>query len=195
MKIEQRKLSDLRFCEYNPRTIKPEILEKIKKSILKFGFIQPLVINEHTCEKCGDRKNVVIGGNQRLKALLDLFGPEKIVDVVIVNLHLKEEKTLNIALNSLKGDWNFLKLDEILQELKTDSELFDLLGFEKDFEKIFKPFNFDELEYSQGEIKTKKSKFLEVRIYIPVSISDYQQILNEIEELCQKFNITKKVLK
>jgi len=55
-------VEDLVVAEYNPRTLSNKKLEDIKDSITKFGFVDPVVINENP-----DRKNVIVGGHQRVK--------------------------------------------------------------------------------------------------------------------------------
>lgn len=89
-KIETNKLIP---ATYNPRKdLKPEDTEyqKIKKSILEFGFVSPLVINKDM---------TVIGGHQRLKVLQEL-GFES-VECIIVDLDKTKEKALNVALNKI----------------------------------------------------------------------------------------------
>jgi len=60
------KLSDIKANPNNPRIIKDEKFEKLKKSITEFPkmmALRPMVINED---------NIVLGGNMRLKALKEL---------------------------------------------------------------------------------------------------------------------------
>lgn len=49
MKIETIKIKDLKAAKYNPRKdLKPEDKEyqKIKKSILKFGYVETIIVNK-----------------------------------------------------------------------------------------------------------------------------------------------------
>jgi len=76
------KLSTLKLNPDNPRQIKPERFEALKKSIKDFKkmlSIRPLVIDEN---------NVVLGGNMRLRALQELGYTE------IKNEWVKKEKDL-----------------------------------------------------------------------------------------------------
>ena len=60
------KLSDIKANPNNPRVIKDDKFEKLKKSITEFPKmmeLRPMVINSD---------NIVLGGNMRLKALKDL---------------------------------------------------------------------------------------------------------------------------
>jgi hypothetical protein len=125
VKTEKKKVSDLKFYPGNPRTMSKSVLEKLKKSILEFGIVEPLVINP---------ENEVIGGNQRLKALQEL-GIEE-VDCVVVDLPKQKEKALNLALNKITGEFDFELLKGFLDGL--DGEVIELTGFEKtEIDKLF----------------------------------------------------------
>lgn len=73
------------------------------------------------------RTGHVVGGNQRLQVLKELGFEE--VEVVVVDLPLKKEKALNLALNRIVGQWDNEQLALILREL--DENLQELTGFEK----------------------------------------------------------------
>lgn len=122
MNIEKRKIKDLDYAEYNPRknlTKNDEEYKKIKKSIQTFGYVDPIIINSD---------NTIIGGHQRYKVLNELGYEE--IDVVVVNLDKTNEKALNIALNKISGDWDYLKLDSLLEELKAINFDFEAIGFD-----------------------------------------------------------------
>jgi len=118
MKIEKRKVKDLKFYLGNPRQMKPEMLRKLENSIKEFGIVEPLVINKN---------NEVIGGNQRLKALQKLGIDE--VDVIVLDLEKNKEKALNLALNKIQGEWNYKLLRDFAIDL--DVEDIKLSGFDK----------------------------------------------------------------
>jgi hypothetical protein len=85
-----RKLAGLKPSPFNPREITDEALAGLRTSIARYGLVQPLVVN---------RKNDrVIGGHQRLKALLEAGVDE--APVVLVELNAIDEKALNVSLNS-----------------------------------------------------------------------------------------------
>ena len=89
----------LRPAAYNPRKklkAGDKEYEKIKNSILEFGYVEPIIVNYDM---------TVIGGHQRLTVLKDLGYTE--VQCVVV--HIEDEhkvKALNIALNKITGAWN-----------------------------------------------------------------------------------------
>ncbi len=72
------------------------------------GYLQPIIVNR--------RDNTVVGGHQRLKVLKDL-GYEQ-VDVVFVDVTMEREKSLNLALNKIVGEWDEPKLARLLQEFE-----------------------------------------------------------------------------
>jgi len=93
LEIQKIAINKLIPATYNPRKdLKPNDPEyqKIKKSILEFGFVSPLVVNKDM---------TVIGGHQRLKVLQEL-GFES-VECIIVDLDKTKEKALNVALNKI----------------------------------------------------------------------------------------------
>lgn len=107
---ERIALATLIPADYNPREISPEALEGLKNSIIHNGLVQPLVVNRRTGH--------VIGGHQRLVALLELGVHEEMVG--FVDLDLAHEKALNLALNNrqIEGDWVPEKVGIILEELR-----------------------------------------------------------------------------
>lgn len=103
-------LSDIIPADYNPR-VKLKAgdtqYEALKNSIERFGLVEPLIVNK--------RNNVLVGGHQRLNALLDAGETE--AEVVLVDLDEQREKALNLALNKIDGEWDFDKLDDLLEGL------------------------------------------------------------------------------
>ena len=120
MQIETKKIEELIPAPYNPRKISKRELERLKRSLNEFGYVDPVIWNKRT--------GYVVGGHQRLKALEELGVKE--VDCVIVDLPEDKEKALNIALNKISGDWDREKLFEILDDLDTDGFDITFTGFE-----------------------------------------------------------------
>ena len=118
MEIKKVSVSQLKPAPYNPRFMPEHEKEALKRSIKEFGLVEPLVYNKRTGH--------VVGGNQRLIALKELGFTE--VEVVEVDLPLKKEKALNLALNRISGQWDNEQLALILKEL--DKNLQELTGFE-----------------------------------------------------------------
>jgi len=123
MNTEIMKLEDINPAPYNPRVPMKDgdtQYEALKKSIGRFGLVEPLVVNKAT--------GTLVGGHQRLSALKASGATE--AEVVIVDLPLEKEKLLNIALNKVEGIWDFEKLDDLFREL--DPEDIPFTGFSMD---------------------------------------------------------------
>ena len=100
MNIQYYKPSDIIMAEYNPRQLTKDQYAQLKDSLSRFGLVDPLIINKHK-----ERKNILVGGHQRLRVATDL-GIDKI-PCVEVNLPLDKEKELNIRLNKNVGEWDY----------------------------------------------------------------------------------------
>jgi len=91
---------DLVMAEYNPRQLTKDQYTQLKDSIMRFGLVDPLIVNKNK-----ERKNILVGGHQRLRIAKDM-GVESI-PCVEVDLTLDQEKELNIRLNKNVGEWDF----------------------------------------------------------------------------------------
>lgn len=161
MEIEKVKITDIIPAEYNPRTISENELQKLTNSINEFGLVDPIIIN---------LKNMhIIGGHQRYEALISQhmldgnFYPElnmiKLGDVGWIFLEEDltiesedHEKALNLALNKISGEWDYEKLNVVLDELELSPINIELTGFDemelvqKDLLDSVEWFNSDEEE-------------------------------------------------
>lgn len=100
MKIVEREIKELIFAEYNPRQITKKQFEDLKKSLERFGFVDPVIVNVNP-----DRKNIIVGGHQRIRAWKSLGNTR--VPTVEVNLNEKKERELNVRLNKNTGSFDF----------------------------------------------------------------------------------------
>lgn len=123
MDVEQRNPNDLKPNENNPRRITRKELDKLKHSLREFGFVDPIIVNKHA-----DRKDVVVGGHQRLEAAKAIG--LKTVPVTYVDLPRDREEALNIALNRISGDWDEEKLELLVRKLYEDELPLNLTGFD-----------------------------------------------------------------
>jgi len=114
--------SRLRPWAGNPRVMPASEMEKLKRSIAEFGFVEPVVVRE--------ADHTVIGGHQRLEAAKALgLGT---VPAVYVDVTEAEATVLNLALNKIQGEWDLPKLGELLAELQRLPDLDETLsGFDE----------------------------------------------------------------
>ena len=120
MKIVKRKITELIAAEYNPRKINKVQEQDLKDSLTRFGLVDPIIININK-----ERKNIVIGGHQRLRVWADLGNTE--IDCNELDLTLDKERELNIRLNKNGGSFD----DELVKEYFDYEELTEW-GFNPD---------------------------------------------------------------
>jgi len=140
MKIELKKLSDLKPAPYNPRQSNAEQEKQLKSSLEKFGVVEPIIFNKQT--------GFIVGGHFRIRELKKLGYKE--IECVIVDLNEADEKELNIRLNANTGSWDW---DELANNW--DSELLSDWGLEiPGFEPTILEAEEDDFETPEGGIET-----------------------------------------
>jgi len=119
MKTEEVPVADLleMSAKYNPRKIDESDMESLRHSIREWGFVEPVVVNKTS--------GMVVGGHQRIEAA-KLEGIET-VPVFYVELDEASERSLNLALNRISGEWDDAKLLGVLSALS--EEYVALAGF------------------------------------------------------------------
>ncbi|TSI19901.1 transcriptional regulator [Bacillus sp. HY001] len=154
---------------YNPRIdLQPgdAEYEKLKQSVEQFGYVQPLVWNERTGN--------LVGGHQRFKILVNEMKLTE-VEVSVVNLDDTEEKTLNITLNKVEGEWDEYKLEQLLQDLAEAGADLQITGFdENELAELLKIDAAAETEF--GEAKVRENQEL--------NLDDYSE--NNFDHTCPK---------
>lgn len=111
--VKNIKVKDLFPNKKNPRKISKENLKKLKSKIERLGFHNPVKVDE---------KMNLLGGNQRVKALLEMGAADLEIPVMIPNRPLtkKEKDEIIITDNVSDGewDWDILKDEWNMEELK-----------------------------------------------------------------------------
>ncbi len=101
--------------EYNPRFISADNMDRLKKSIRKNGLVGTLVWNRTTGH--------IVGGHQRLEALDACMRTKNYeLDVTEVEMPLKDEIRLNVALNNSdsQGVFDFAAIRDLSLEFGLD---------------------------------------------------------------------------
>lgn len=144
MEIINTPINDLKEADYNPRQMTTKQVDDLTASIKEFGLVDPIIVNIHP-----SRKNIIVGGHQRLKIARSLGFKD--VPAVYVNLTIENEKRLNLRLNRNNGEWNWdtlannFDVEELLEVGfdKKDLNFFDLeedeFDHKKDVESIEQP--------------------------------------------------------
>lgn len=151
MEIKELPLKELKPAAYNPRKkLKKgdKEYEKIKQSLLKFGYVDPIIVNKDM---------TVIGGHQRLTVLKDL--DYETAKCVIVDLPKEDEKALNIALNKITGQWDDALLADLLLDLQESDFNLDLTGFESpEIDDILSNIHDKELTEDEFDVEEELKK-------------------------------------
>jgi len=120
-KIEFWPVEKLAPYEGNARTHSPEQVEQIAASIIRFGFVNPVLV---------DSGDGVIAGHGRLMAAKTLT-LETVPVIVLDHLSDAEKRALVIADNKIaeNAGWDFDKLAEELEALNDDGFDLTITGF------------------------------------------------------------------
>ncbi|MBI3465600.1 MAG: ParB N-terminal domain-containing protein [Planctomycetes bacterium] len=123
MKVEQRKLSEIKPYEKNPRH-NDAAVDAVAASIREFGFKVPIIV---------DPDGVIVAGHTRWKAAQKL-GLEKVPVIVAADLTAAQIRAFRIADNQLcsLASWNYELLPIELAELQGMDYDLGLLGFDQD---------------------------------------------------------------
>jgi len=178
MQIVRRNVADLIFAEYNPRQMTEDQRQSLTDSIKRFGIVDPILVNSSP-----DRKNIIVGGHQRIIIAKELSIEE--VPTVELNLSLEKEKELNVRLNRNTGEWDWdalanyyeiedltewgfdekelvgdIKEEKIDPELEISPELFErhdyiVFYFENEFDWQVASEKFDLKQMKTAPIKQK----------------------------------------
>ena len=161
---EKIKVADLIELEFNPRKISEEKKKKLIESLEKFNLVEIPAVNT-------DMK--IIGGNQRVKALIIAGRGDELIDVRVPNRKLsqKEVKEYNLISNSHAGEFDF---DIIM------SDFGDI-----DFEDI--GFDIGKIEFETSDLYDKSLKKFEKKKEIKnksqVEEDDFDESQNEIKQI------------
>ena len=152
MQIEKIRVDKLNPAPYNPRKdLKPgdPEYEKLKNSILTFGYVEPVLWNKRTGN--------IIGGHQRFKILVELGKTE--IDCVVVDIDAENEKALNIALNKVSGDWDKDKLMLLITDLQGVDFDVSLTGFDPaELDDLFKDSLKDNIKEDNFDVEEELKK-------------------------------------
>ncbi len=132
MKIEYRRLSELKLYAGNPRIISDEAVDAVAASIRAFGFRVPILV---------DRDGVIVAGHARYRAAQKL-GLTEVPVIVADDLTPEQIKAYRIADNRTAelSTWDYELLPIELADLQSTDFDLNLLGFSTDeLAKILDP--------------------------------------------------------
>lgn len=143
LQIENKPIDGLIDSEYNPKKCSAKEENDIRNSIMKFGIVDPLIVNMHK-----GRENILIGGHQRKRICKELGYTE--VPCVILDLEKDAEMELNLRLSK-----NTASIDEELVVRNFTEEMIKEVGFQiaklkdvvSDYEEKFNSITNDDCAY------------------------------------------------
>lgn len=108
----QMKAGDVKTGFGNPRKISKAKMEELERSLQENGDFGIFLIDEH---------DNIIGGNQRLKAILKIWGPDTVLDCKrLIGYSKSQLKAINIKDNTHAGEWDLDALADWQADLHLD---------------------------------------------------------------------------
>jgi len=159
--IEWLDVEKLTANDYNPNVVFNQELKLLKFSILRQGWVQPIIITQN---------HVIIDGYHRASLVKTDKEVYKMtngkVPVVIMNLSEAERKCLTIRINRAKGSHMALKMSDIIKSLVEEHKMsfIDIgkeIGATKDeielllIENVFKALDIENKEFSKAWYPTR----------------------------------------
>jgi hypothetical protein len=173
MKIEVVNIETIKPNPDNPRVIKGDQLEKLKKSIQEFPEMleaRPLVVDENL---------VVIGGNMRLRALKEL-GYKDIPIIRFSNLDEAKKREFVVKDNVNYGEWNWDSISTSWDVSVVSDWGLEIPAWVMDDEM--------EPEIDEDVLSRKLEKYLDSqirRITLFFSQAEYEEAINKLDQVME----------
>lgn len=180
LNIIYKPIEEINKFEKNPKIHSEEQIKKIAESITKFGFITPIVIDNH---------DTIVSGHGRYLAAQKLQLKEVPI-IQVEHLSQKEIDAFRIFDNKSNelSTWDELKLSETLKDL--DLNLLNLTGFsESEISRYKNQFNFEDIANEMKGLEEAKKE--EVEFKAKLDKKDYEQIKNKLTEIKDRIGIGK----
>lgn len=185
----QMKAGDVKTGFGNPRKISKAKMEELERSLQENGDFGIFLIDE---------QDNIIGGNQRLKAILKIWGSDTVLDCKrLIGYSKSQLKAINIKDNTHAGEWDLDALADWQADLHLDLglEMKELAPEERAIPEMelihYEKYNFvliccrSELDYNdlirKLGLEDKKIKIAKTR-KIAARAVWYENIANQISE-------------
>ena len=174
LEVRTLPLHHLTPAPYNPRRLPApadSAYRKLKRSLERFGLVEPLIWNERTGH--------VVGGHLRLTILKELGHTE--VAVSVVDLTDAEEKALNVLLNNpeAQGRFDTARLGELLATL-TDLPELDDTGFDASTLRLL------QFEPTAAPPPRDENR---VEVTLVMDAGRYEEAREELDELVGRYDL------
>lgn len=175
--VEYRAISELNELEGNPRTIKKDDFERLKKSIQDnqdYFEARPLILSDRT------GKLVIIAGNQRYKAA-KAIGMTEVPTVLLSGLSKEREREIVIRDNVENGEWD---MDILANEWDTT-----------DLKEWGAEINWNEQNIADNDEIELDELSDEMELKIKLSSEDYRKVVDALRDIDENLSeAIKKVL-
>lgn len=121
MQVKKVAISSIGPDPKNARLHGDENLQAIRNSLVRYGQVEPVVVNTRT--------GLIVGGHGRVEVMRSLGWTE--VNIVEVDLDAVEASALGIALNrsAEMAEWDPKVLGELIASVSVDPQLLEVTGF------------------------------------------------------------------
>ena len=175
--VEYREISELNELEGNPRTIKKDDFERLKKSLQDnqdYFEARPLILSDRT------GKLVIIAGNQRYKAA-KAIGLTEVPTVLLSGLSEEREREIVIRDNVENGEWD---MDILANEWDTT-----------DLKEWGAEINWNEQNIADNDEIELDELSDEMELKIKLSSEDYRKVVDALRDIDENLSeAIKKVL-
>lgn len=175
--VEYRAISELNELEGNPRTIKKDDFERLKKSLQDnqdYFEARPIILSDRT------GKLVIIAGNQRYKAA-KAIGMTEVPTVLLSGLSEEREREIVIRDNVENGEWD---MDILANEWDTT-----------DLKEWGAEINWNEQNIADNDEIELDELSDEMELKIKLSSEDYRKVVDALRDIDENLSeAIKKVL-
>ena len=175
--VEYRAISELNELEGNPRTIKKDDFERLKKSLQDnqdYFEARPIILSDRT------GKLVIIAGNQRYKAA-KAIGLTEVPTVLLSGLTEEREREIVIRDNVENGEWD---MDILANEWDTT-----------DLKEWGAEINWNEQNIADNDEIELDELSDEMELKIKLSSEDYRKVVDALRDIDENLSeAIKKVL-
>lgn len=175
--VEYRAISELNELEGNPRTIKKDDFERLKKSLQDnqdYFEARPIILSDRT------GKLVIIAGNQRYKAA-KAIGLTEVPTVLLSGLTEEREREIVIRDNVENGEWD---MDILANEWDTT-----------DLKEWGAEINWNEQNITDNDEIELDELSDEMELKIKLSSEDYRKVVDALRDIDENLSeAIKKVL-
>ena len=169
MQVVMRKIRDLKPYKNNAKKHPKEQVNRIAESIKEFGFTQPVLIDKNM--------EVVVGHGRILGA--KQAGLKEVPTVMLEDLTEEQIKAYRLIDNKLnESDWDYMLLDQEVEELLQSDIDMSLFWFEENDE--------EQTERKKVEFEAKKQNKVIVKCISAKQAEDLYNRLIEDGYQCQK---------